>query len=72
MATAFAAKSLITRSRLSPKCVRTASIENVHGWFVSETWSPVIGEATANTACLGLAEEDSSSKYAPIASVRDG
>jgi len=45
---ALAAKSLITRNRLSPKCLRTASIENVHGWFVSVTWSPVIGDAIAN------------------------
>ena len=71
MATALAAKSLITRNRVSPKCLRTASIENVHGWFVSVTWSPVIGDAIANTACSGLAGGASSAKYACSVSVRD-
>jgi hypothetical protein len=42
-------------------------MENVQVWFVSVTWSPVMGEATANTACPGLAAGDSSAKYASIA-----
>ena len=52
-ARALAAKSLITRRRLSSSFWRTASIENVHGWFVKATSSLVMEAArTANTACV--------------------
>ena len=53
-ASALATKSLITLSCVKPKCLRSASAENVHGWFVSVTVSPATGAATASTASVGL------------------
>lgn len=50
-----------------PNRLRRASIENVHGLFVSATRSPVIGAATARTAFIGMTAGASAWKCASIA-----
>ncbi len=68
MASASAVKSLITSSRSNPKRAFNARMENLQGWLVIATLSPVIAEAIAIAPCRGIGSAPRSARKAVMAS----